>query len=234
MDPASAQYLQFHQRRYQVLLDEVARIVPGCSKSPSILDVGLSYQTICLKNRFPGATIRTAGFFDGRFESYLSRAEHIEFDLNDARFPERIPPRTAEHDIVVLAEVIEHLYSPAKAVLECIKRWMKPGGMLIVQTPNPVSLGKRLAVLRGINPFEMIRSELTNPGHFCEFTVPELCAAMEAAGLTVGSVKTLNYFGRRSAVYDALCAVLPGSLHDGIMLTAGKPRFLAQRSGDVR
>ena len=222
MDQAGAQYLRFHLRRYQVLLDEVANLLGECSKPPLILDVGLSFQTICMRYRFPEAIIRTAGFFDGRFEGYLSRANHLEFDLNDARFPERIPKSGAEHDIVIMAEVIEHLYSPAHEVLECVKQWMKPGGMLIVQTPNPVSLGKRFAVLRGINPFEMIRREQTNPGHFCEFTVPEICAGVEASGLAVVSVKTQNYFGRRSRLYDALCALLPGSLHDGIMLTARK------------
>ena len=223
MDPAGAQYLQFHLRRYRVLLDAVERLLPDCGKPPSILDIGLSYQTICLKNSFPDAVIRTAGFFDGRFEPYLRRENHIEFDLNDARFPERIPDGGGEHDIVILAEVIEHLYSPAQAVLECVKRWMKPGGALIVQTPNPVSLGKRLALLRGVSPFEMIRHEQTNPGHFCEFTVPDICAAVELAGLKVTSVNTQNYFGRRSVVYDALCVALPGSLHDGIMLTVRKP-----------
>ena len=223
MDPAAAYYLRFHLRRYQALLNEVARVLPEYGKSPMILDVGLSFQTICLGNCFPHASIRTAGFFDGRFDNYLVRGHHTEFDLNDARFPERIPERTAEHDVVIMAEVIEHLYSPAKQVLECIKRWMKPSGTLILQTPNPVSLGKRAALLRGVNPFEMIREARTNPGHFCEFTVPEICNAVESAGLRVTSINTQNYFGRRSRIYDTLCAILPGSLHDGITLCAKKP-----------
>ena len=182
----------------------------------------MSYQTIFLGNQFPDASIRTVGFYDGRFEGQLSHEHHTEFDLNDARYPERIPDGIAEHEIVIMAEVIEHLYSPAKQVLECIKRWLKPGGTLILQTPNPVSLGKRVALLRGVSPFEMIRDARTNPGHFCEFTVGDICDAVESAGLTVASANTQNYFGRRSITYDAMCAVLPASLRDGIMLTARK------------
>jgi len=186
------------------------------------LDVGPSHQTIFLKNSFPDTSIRTAGFFDGRFERSLSRANHMEFDLNDAPFPERTPKGGVECEVVVMAEVIEHLYTPARLVLECVKQWMKPGGTLILQTPNPVSLGKRIALARGVSPFEMVREETHNPGHFCEFTVEEICAAVKSAGLTVTSAGTQNYFGRHSRIYDALCAVLPGSLHDGITLTAKK------------
>jgi Methyltransferase domain len=222
MDPAGAYYLRFHRRRYQALLNEVAGVLPAYGKSPLILDVGMSYQTIILGNCFPDSSIRTVGFYDGRFEGRLPREHHTEFDLNDVRFPERIPVGIAEHEVVIMAEVIEHLYSPAKQVLECIKRWLKPSGTLILQTPNPVSLGKRVALLRGVTPFEMIREARTNPGHFCEFTVRDICAAVESAGLTVTSVRTQNYFGRRSITYDALCAMLPGSLHDGIMICARK------------
>lgn len=222
MDPAAAYYLRFHLRRYLALLNEVAQVLPEYGKSPLILDIGMSFQTICLGNCFPDASIRTAGFFDGRFDNYLPRELHTEFDLNDARFPERFPEGIAEHNVVIMAEVIEHLYSPAKQVLQCIARWMKPSGTLILQTPNPVSLGKRAALLRGVNPFETIREARTNPGHYCEFTVPEICNAVESAGLKVTSVSTQNYFGRRSWTYDALCAILPGSLHDGITLRARK------------
>lgn len=46
-------------------------------------------------------------------------------------------------DVVVAAEVIEHLYFPEK-VLERIARLLKPGGMLVGSVPNAFSLKCRL------------------------------------------------------------------------------------------
>lgn len=221
-DPSGEHYLKFHIRRFQALLEDVAEVLANCGPAPRILDVGLAYQTICMLKCFPQATVRTAGFYDCRFNHWLTVDNHTQVDLNDTKFPEKVQPGVPEYDVVVLAEVIEHLYVPAKPVLEHLKQWLKPGGTLILQTPNPVSLGKRVAAMRGVNPFEMIREDPTNPGHYCEFRVQDIRAAVESAGFTVTTVRTRNYFGRKSPLYDALCAILPGSLHDGITVMARK------------
>ncbi len=222
-DKMGTDYLRFHLRRYQELIGEVADALRGHTGRPSILDIGMAYQTVCLLHLIPNAELHTAGFFDKRFDGVLDRDRHTEFDLNEARLPERIPTGIGEHDVVVLAEVIEHVYIPASYVLKSVASWLKPGGTLILQTPNPVSLGKRIAAVKGINPFEMIREYTMNPGHFCEFTVEDIRAAVESAGLVVTSIKLQNYFGRHSRLYNALCTILPGNLHDGITLCARKP-----------
>ncbi len=80
-------------------------------------------------------------------------------------------------------------------------------------------------MLRGNNPYGMIREEKINPGHFCEFTVGDLRTAVESAGLKVAEASVTNFFGSpgsQKRIYDALCAILPGDLRDGITVIARK------------
>jgi hypothetical protein len=164
------------------------------------------------------------GFDDPRFPRGNAE-EHFEFDLNDAQYRDRWLS-VAPHDIVVMAEVIEHLYTAPKLVLACVASWLRPGGYVIVQTPNAVSLRRRLKLLAGRHPYEMIRDTRSNPGHFREYTVDELSHAAQAAGLSTVEATLHNYFGHEGLpgrTYNTVCAVMPAPLKDGITITLRKP-----------
>jgi hypothetical protein len=173
--------------------------------------------------QWPNVRVDTLGFDDPRFPRGDAE-EHFEFDLNDAQYMDRWL-NVAPHDIVVMAEVIEHLYTAPKLVLACVASWLRPGGYVIVQTPNAVSLRRRLKLLAGRHPYEMIRDTRTNPGHFREYTVDELSQAAEFAGLSTEEVTLHNYFGHEGLLgraYNASCSILPRSLHDGITISFRK------------
>ncbi len=55
-------------------------------------------------------------------------------------------------DIILLTDVIEHVFD-TDSVLLGIKSMLKPGGRLILTTPNVASLGRRIMLLLGMNPF---------------------------------------------------------------------------------
>jgi SAM-dependent methyltransferase len=62
--------------------------------------------------------------------------------------PPPVPESAA--DIVFFTEIIEHLdYSAAIALLRCCKKALRPGGRLIVTTPNAVYLGHRVLFALG-------------------------------------------------------------------------------------
>ena len=216
METYGWEYFLFHLRRYGYLLDEVAGRI-GEQDRPRILDIGMSFQTELFRQRFPTAIVDTLGFGDPRFVESVN-GRHWEMNLNDAAFPERwLEPR--EHDVLVMAEVIEHLYTPPHLVLRMLEGYVKPGGTLVLQTPNPVALGRRWATLRGVNPYEMIRDGIGNPGHFCEYTPADLAAIVARTKFSIASVAYSNYFGPegwRNKLYDVMCKMLPGDLHDGI------------------
>jgi hypothetical protein len=183
--------------------------------------VGPSYETRLLREQLPGATVDTAGWFDDRFP-LREGEEHTQVDLND---PER--PPLAPHDVVVCAEVIEHLQVAVGPVLRYLGSALADDGRLILQTPNAAGLPNRLRLLLGRNPYEPIREEQFNPGHFHEYTVAELRDAVTDAGFAVERIVTANYFdhgSRKNRVYRAAGPILPPTLREGITLVASRRR----------
>ncbi len=65
---------------------------------------------------------------------------------------ESFPFRSNYFDIVLLTDVIEHVFD-TDLLLQKIYKVLKPGGTLLITTPNVASLGRRLMLLFGINPF---------------------------------------------------------------------------------
>ena len=89
-------------------------------------------------------------------------------DLNCDRLP--FPDNYFE--CITLVAVIEHLVNPYH-VLEEIRRVLKPGGVLIIGTPNVASLSNRIRILLGRRP----RTSFDigwDGGHLLYFTPKEL------------------------------------------------------------
>jgi trans-aconitate methyltransferase len=210
--PDEQVYLRTHARRYELLLELVAGLAPK-----TILVVGPSYESVLLRERLPQARVDTLGWEDHRFPR-VEGERHLQHDLNDPDYPELEP-----HDVIVCAEVIEHLHVSSETVFQLLARGLAPSGHLVIQTPNATALPKRVRMLLGQNPYEPIRAEAGNPGHFHEHTVEELREAVEGAGLEVERLVAANYFdhgSRKNRVYRALEPVLPGTLREGITVVA--------------
>lgn len=81
-------------------------------------------------------------------------------------------------DVVILADIIEHVFD-TDALLKKSARVLKKGGKLIITTPNIASLGRRLMLLVGISPFvehslELSTNGLPSVGHVRYYTVSTL------------------------------------------------------------
>ena len=214
-DQIARDYFHFHRMRFDVLVAKARR----CSHPHQILDIGPGFQTTRLQLEFPDAIVSTLGYEDERFRVGL-RGTHFDFDLNRAGDPSARPP-VPPQDLIVMAEVIEHLQVPPLDVLTCLSSWLRPGGELLLQTPNAVSFAKRLRMLRGYNPFMMPRQPGDTSGHIREYTVAELISLGREAGLEARDVSVLNYFAHatwRGELYRRLCGLFPVNLRDGITI----------------
>lgn len=224
-DADAASYLDYHRRRYQYLLEFVERILRGQVRRGGerlrVLDVGMSHQTRLVRAVFPDAELSTLGFYDHRFER-MEGVEHTDFNLNEAA-DEACWPVLEPFDIILLAEVIEHLHVPPTRVLGMLRHLLRPGGVLLIQTPNPVNLARRLALLGGKSPFEIIRDDATNPGHYCEYTVEQLTYLADVADLEVVEYSVRNYFGASKPLYNLACNLLPGRMAEGITILLRRP-----------
>ena len=209
LTPEWRHYRAYHARRYSTLLDEARRL-----GGQRVLNVGPMFETELLRDA--GFHVDTLGFAHPLFPP-RDGERHIEADLNAPGLD-----GDGSYDLVVAAEVIEHLHRAPSLVLGWLAGWLRPGGWILLQTPNAIALHKRLRMLAGRNPIEPIRRDPSNPGHFHEYTLGELRDAAAEAGLVVAGSDAANYFGTNRA-YAALGRVLPPSLRHGITIWLGRP-----------
>jgi SAM-dependent methyltransferase len=216
-------YWYYHRQRYVFAVELLQRLTAASGQPPQrVLDIGPSFQTLLLEAAFPEARIDTMGFANPDFR-VKGPSLHIDFDLNDAFYREKWPAFSPEkYDLLVMLEVIEHLYTSPRLVFSCLREALRPGGLLVVQTPNAVSLAKRYRMMKGRNPYDLIRESRANPGHFREYTVPELRSLAESAGFSVKKVMVRNYFAN-TGLLSRLSAHLWSNLREGITLVLKRP-----------
>ncbi len=106
--------------------------------------------------------------------------------LEQQHYPDR------SFDAVTLSHVIEHVPNPIETLIECA-RILKPGGMLIVLTPNAASLSHRIfkSHWRGLEP----------PRHLHIFTLDSMGRALESSGLKCVAVLPLIV---TSVIYESI------------------------------
>lgn len=98
---------------------------------------------------------------------------------------EPIPLADASADLVLMADVIEHLQHSPKPVLEEIKRILKPGGICLATTPNATRLTVRLKVALGFSNWPQVFDYYDkdfHDGHHHEYTISEFKEVFKRSG----------------------------------------------------
>lgn len=226
-DEESEEYIQNSCERYVFLLKIINNLINNLKsiktdKPLKILDIGSSFQTELIRINFPDTIVNTLGFENEMFKA-RSQDKHFNFDLNNSQFKENWPI-IEQHDLIVMAEVIEHLYTSPNLVLSCVSTFLKKDGYLIVSNPNAISLSKRLKILRGIHPYEMIRETKSNPGHFREYTLNELINIGNNLGFEIKDYFICNNVNRfinqnfKRKIYNFLCFFISKNFYDNITI----------------
>jgi len=106
-------------------------------------------------------------------------------------------------DAVLLIDILEHSPNPRVLLNRAISA-LKPGGLLLVETPNAVALAKRILVAMGKSNYPNVNFAYFNVGkyrsHIREYTVHELKRILQVSGLTEIKAKLTNH-----AVYQLIC-----------------------------
>ncbi len=91
-------------------------------------------------------------------------------------YEERVP----EVDVVVFAEILEHIHHDAVVFKECILPWLKKtGAMLIGSVPNAVQLAEFLPLMLGSgSPHQLRRPHFDKKNDHCSFHTPDSLAEM--------------------------------------------------------
>jgi SAM-dependent methyltransferase len=223
LDAEARLYVGYHAARYARLLDAAAAGAAGTGPEEAwhVLDVGPNIQTALLRCAHPHAVVDTLGFAHPAIVPREGE-RHVSFDLNRSPDPDQWPALPRRYDVIILAEVLEHLYTPAHLVLARLRGLLRPSGFILLQTPNAAALHKRLTLLMGRNPVEAPRVTQENPGHLHEYTLGELRDQVRSAGLTVDWLRAENYFGSGpgAEVYRLAGRLMPATWRHGVTLCA--------------
>lgn len=228
-------YIHIHSKRFAYLISKIKELRKEIPKANiRIMDIGPSFFSQLLIHTFPEDEIYTMGFkSDEALGGHLSKeisqklVNFIPFDLNNAQYPEKYAT-VKSCDLVVMAEVVEHLYTSPSLVYKFIASFMNNGAFLIVGTPNAVTFRNRVLMLLGKNPFELIREIRENPGHYREYTGKELVQLGKDAHLKTHQLFWANYFSASSTkgkIFDFITGnLLPKSFRTGLTIVYQKQK----------
>ena len=101
------------------------------------------------------------------------------------------------YDVVLCMGVIEHIPSSPRPLLDTLDRVLRPGGLLVIDTPNLVHLYNRQKFARGETVLADIQAQyetaLPFEGHHREYTIEELVWLLRRIGHQAISVEAFNY-----------------------------------------
>jgi SAM-dependent methyltransferase len=197
-DAGAKAYLEKHVPR----LARTLALAPPPQKTGRVLELGCYMQITPLLERLCGyREVRGAyygqlgkidrksmQFADGEFSCYV---DHFDAERDGFPYPD------GHFDLVIAAEIIEHLtYDPMHLLFEA-RRVLADNGFLLVTTPNVGSVTSVAKTLDGHdNPQIFFLYERPRPGeeaeigHVREYTAYELGEAVTAAGFEVALLFT--------------------------------------------
>jgi SAM-dependent methyltransferase len=218
-------YYRHFKDRYWNTLKYIGECL-GPSQS-RLLDVGSGQFAVLAKHLF-GVQAEVVDI-DTRHTRVLSE-NAIPFRKADLSRDELDPELS--YDVVVLAEVIEHVPKPPYLVFEAIHRALSPGGFLIVTTPNLYRLRNlvRMATGRRIFDYFVVPEQDGPLGHFLEYSQDQIEWHVRRAGfqlhrselsqLSLGGATPFARIARRSLA--PVFAVRP-LWRDSIVVIGHKP-----------
>lgn len=197
--------------------DALARFLHTLDRTPlasglRMLELGGNpYLFTILLKRFYDCDLQLTNFFDKNIyertpgtgrqrisspafgESYQFDFDLVNLELSD------YPYADGTFDVVFFCEIMEHLVIDPLRVFPKLLRIVKPGGRLILTTPNAVRLINFANMVAGSNFFDRYHPDNGVYGrHNREFTVEELELLLRDAGFEIESAETADRYDYNS------------------------------------
>lgn len=102
-----------------------------------------------------------------------------------------LPVKANTYDLVIALEVIEHLFD-TDHFLSQIQAALKPGGYLVLSTPNLASLKNRLRLLFGLYP-QYLEYSKQGAGHLHLYTPAVLRSQLQISGFKIKKLTSPNF-----------------------------------------
>lgn len=165
-------------------------------KKGRILEVGSSPYHLTYILQKLGYSITGLDINPKEFKSFINKCKLKIITCNFEK--EKIPFKDNSFDFIIFNEVLEHLRIDPFFTLKEIQRVLKPGGKLLLTTPNLYALHKIIMFNTGQSfndpmvEFSMLE-KLGYMGHIREYSTNEVKKFLENAGFKIEIVNYLTY-----------------------------------------
>ena len=178
-DPALAALYEAKAQTYAAfgngaIADRARRLLPAGGR---VLDVGCASGGLLALLRSQAGHLAGLELSASAATAAAQVADHV---VQGALEDPDLPFEAGWFDLVVLADVLEHLADPAAGLARAVT-WCRPGGAVLVSVPNVAHWQARLALLRGRWP--QTDSGTFDASHLRWFTRDTLAALLRGAGL---------------------------------------------------
>lgn len=175
-------YIRERPRYFNTLKYLLEKLGPSVDLSRlHVLEIGGGQISMLMKALFDSQAV-IADVSDKYMDSV--RRQGCDFRVCDLLHDD-LPDRN-HFDLVILCEVVEHLPVPPYQILSKIRKWMKPGGLLFITTPNLYRLRNVARLALGVRVFDyfFIPQRGESIGHPFEYSSDHLSWQVTRGGFT--------------------------------------------------
>ena len=207
-------YVETHATRFY----ETLRFLPELPPNARILELGaIPYYFTILLTRHLGVHPDTLSFFE--FERCDLATHLVENPDSGERFEFVYQPLNIEtdvfpfkdntYDLVLCCEVLEHLLINPSHTLYEAHRVLRPGGHLLITTPNALRWDNLFAMIRGSNIYDRYHGNGIYGRHNREYSTSEVADLLKANGYEIERLETRSVYrkfldtfsGRRDNIF---------------------------------
>ena len=192
-------YAETHAVRFH----ETLRFLPSLGAGARVLELGaVPYYFTILMERFAGVRPDTLSFFE--FEKSQSATHVVGNGASGERYEFAYRPLNIEtdvfpfqdntYDLVLCCEVLEHLLINPSHMLYEAHRVLKPGGRILVTTPNALRWDNLFAMVRGSNIYDRYHGNGIYGRHNREYSVVEIEELLTANGYEIERLETRGVY----------------------------------------